>query len=250
MKGPDTEAIFSVACSSDILEQHNKKLSTRDICFRSWVFSKQLDLLEYRNDVIRLCRHFRSNADSCYWFLHVVFLAGVEEGPARVRADDGDAPYTPTRHDRRRPDNRRQALPTNHHPQGARHLHGATAVPRHDALAALQTRLLQVLRPRGVYRCAPDDAPQVWPHEGGATLQEHPGHDVWDHQGRADDETLPVCRVLQQAGAARPAGGDTRVGVRARGRVGANRGEQQQGAAVARLVEAPYVVRLLSEVSS
>ena len=23
-------------------------------------------LLEYRNDVIRLCRHFRSNTDSCY----------------------------------------------------------------------------------------------------------------------------------------------------------------------------------------
>ena len=65
MKGPDTEAIFSVVCSSDILEQHTiiKRLRHRLWMF---VFTNKSDLPECRNDVMCMCRHFRSNVDSCY----------------------------------------------------------------------------------------------------------------------------------------------------------------------------------------
>ena len=65
MKGPNTEAICSVVCSSNIPEPHNIINCLRHL-FRSLFFHKQLDLPECRNDVIRVCRHFRSNADSCY----------------------------------------------------------------------------------------------------------------------------------------------------------------------------------------
>ena len=41
MKGPDNEAIFSVVCSSDILEQHD--ISACDI-FSKFGFYKQFDL--------------------------------------------------------------------------------------------------------------------------------------------------------------------------------------------------------------
>ena len=55
MKGPDNEAIYSVVCSSDILEQH----SVCDI-FSKFGFYRQFDLLQYRNYVIYL-RHNNNN---------------------------------------------------------------------------------------------------------------------------------------------------------------------------------------------
>ena len=61
MKGPDNEAIFSVVCVSDILEQHNIIKRLWHI-FELWF----LQTIWLRNDVMRLCRHFHSNADSCY----------------------------------------------------------------------------------------------------------------------------------------------------------------------------------------
>ena len=61
MKGTDTEAIFSVVCVSDILEQHNIIKRLWHI-FEVWF----LQTIRLRHDVMRLCRHFRSNADKCY----------------------------------------------------------------------------------------------------------------------------------------------------------------------------------------
>ena len=54
---PDTEAIFSVECCSDILEQHNIIKRTWRLFWLAWFVW---------NDVIRLCRHLHSNTDSIF----------------------------------------------------------------------------------------------------------------------------------------------------------------------------------------
>ena len=60
-KAPTRKPLYSVVCSSDFLEQHNIIKSLWHI-FELWF----LQTIWLRNDVMRSCRHFRSNADRCY----------------------------------------------------------------------------------------------------------------------------------------------------------------------------------------
>ena len=84
IKAPKTEAIFSVMGSSDIVEQHNivKRLWH---LFRNLFFYKQFDLIEYRNDVICLCRHFRSRMLTTAIKLKRTLLSLFQLGAVHIR---------------------------------------------------------------------------------------------------------------------------------------------------------------------